>query len=150
MVESNKHRKLTIRDMMIATAFVAVFCALAIQELRILAAPGKFVSSVGNWAFEVMLICTFGMFGFPLLIAITGTYFLSKSDSPLRGFYALLVFAASVASVPHRSTTSGTIGCTVLSIDSHLLCPHPSFHIPETVRGRTCGHGDTALCPHTD
>ena len=100
VVESNNQRKLTIRDMMIATAVVAVFCALAIPALRILADPGKFVSSLGNWAFEVMLICTFGTFGFPSAIVITGTLVLSKSDSPLRGFYALLVFASAIASFP--------------------------------------------------
>lgn len=100
VVQSSNQRKLTIRDMMIATAVVAVFCAIAIQALRIFADPGKFASSLGPWAFEAMLICTFGLLGFPLLIAITGAYFLRKSDSPLRGFYALLVFATAVASIP--------------------------------------------------
>ena len=100
VVESNNQRKLTIRDMMIATAVVAVFCAIAIQALRIFAAPSRFASSLGPWAFEAMLICTFGIFGFPLLIAITGTYFLNKSDSPFRSCYALLVFATAVASIP--------------------------------------------------
>lgn len=100
MVESNNQRKLTIRDMMIATAVVAVACALAILALRILADPRHFASSLGGWAVVVMLICTFGMFGFPLLIGVTGAFFLNKSDSPLLGLYAVLIFVTAMASMP--------------------------------------------------
>ncbi len=100
MDDSNNQRKLTIRDMMIATAVVAVACTLTILALRIFADPRQFVSPLGSLAVVVMLICTFGMLGFPLLIGITGAFILNKSDSPLLGFYAVLIFVAAIASIP--------------------------------------------------
>jgi hypothetical protein len=100
VVESNNQRNLTIRDMMIATAVVAVACTLSILALRIFADPRQFVSPLGSLAVVVMLICTLGMFGFPLLIGVTGAFFLNKSDSPLLGLYAVLIFVAAIGSMP--------------------------------------------------
>ncbi len=94
-------RKLTIRDLLIATTIIAAMLGVAYPIQRIIAAPNKFADSLGHQtAGMMMIVCTIGLIGFPLAILIAGILVLRKSNSPLKMFYAIVVLVLAVASIP--------------------------------------------------
>jgi hypothetical protein len=97
----NNYRKLSIQDLLTATAVSAVVLALALSAWRIVSDPNKFVASLGyQTAGPMMLVCTIGIVGFPTIILTVGFLVLRKVDSPLMLFYRLLVIGLAIASIP--------------------------------------------------
>lgn len=81
-------------------AVIAVSLTLVLNAARIVANPNKFAESLGHQnAFGVMIACTIGIIGFPILILTGGYFALRKLNSPLKMFYALILIGLSVASI---------------------------------------------------
>ena len=99
-IETNR-RKLSIRDLLIATSFIAAIVAGWTPVSRIIQDPNKFADSLGHQTAALMMIaCTFGLVIFPISILLTGFLILRKSNSPLRMFYGILITALAIGAIP--------------------------------------------------
>ena len=92
-------RRLTIKDLLIATFVIALLMAVSIPLQGIASDPYKFAATLEyRKAAEMVWICMFGILGFPLVIGIVAFWTLRKSTSPLRAFYILLAIVAALGS----------------------------------------------------
>jgi hypothetical protein len=99
-IETNR-RKLSIRDLLIATSLIAALLASSFSISRIFQEPNKFADSLGHQTAGVMMVaCTIGLVGFPIMILLAGFVILRKSTSPLRMFYAAVILVTAIGSVP--------------------------------------------------
>ncbi len=91
----------SFRDLLTATAVIAVSLAIVLFATRIVANPNKFADSLGHQnAGLMMFACTIGIVGFPILILTGGYFALRKTNSPLKMLYALILIGLAVASIP--------------------------------------------------
>ena len=97
---NNGRPQLLIRDLLSATAVTAVSFAIVLRAASIVANPNKFADSLGHQnAALMMMACTIGIVGFPILILTAGYLALRRTNSPLKIFYASILIGLAVASI---------------------------------------------------
>jgi len=69
--------------------------------MKVVQNPNKFAESLGHsTAGLMMMVCTFGLVGFPVLISLTGYFTLRRSNSPLKEIYVIATLFLAIASIP--------------------------------------------------
>jgi len=93
--------KLTLRDLFIATAVVALSIAVSLPVYSIYLEPHAFADSLPHpMAAMVMYICTFGIVGFPLICFVLGLTVMWKMKSLVKILILVVLLAFGVCSVP--------------------------------------------------
>ena len=104
MEQNSNRRKLSIRDLLIATSLIAVGFAMAAT----ISSPDNlaYLLDHHNAAGIMMIACFYGTVGFPVLISLIGFLVLRKSKSPLKMLYAFLVLILAVESIVFAMTVA--------------------------------------------
>ena len=75
--------------------------AIVLPLARIAANPNNFAGSLGHQNAALMMVaCTIGIVGFPILILTAGYFALRRTNSPLKMFYATILIGLAIASIP--------------------------------------------------
>ena len=86
---------------MILFAVIAVLVFVSVPLFNVAMEPQDLAASLRHQtAGWLMMICTFGLIGFPLVFAGMGILILGKLTSPFRIMYAFVAFVVAVVSVP--------------------------------------------------
>lgn len=107
--------QLLIRDLLTATAVIAVSLVIVLSATRIVENPHKFAGSLGHQnAALMMMACTIGIVGFPIFILTAGYFALRTSKSPLKIFYASVVVGLAIASIPFAYIVAGACAYAIV------------------------------------
>ena len=98
---SETPQRISIGDLLIATTVIGTLVALGMPLVNIAMDPIRFAGSLEHQtAGFLMLFCSFGLVGFPVVIGTAGFFALRKVQSPLKILYVILIIFMAVGSVP--------------------------------------------------